>query len=164
MSMSLTHGAIDQQIHPSGEARSALGNSTFTPRNQVSAGKILQIDLTAAKSEQVLPAGTRVSLQLDDGITGISLPGHSGSVVSPYNRENRSRGNIAELILLSPATIVDGKLLEQVRAKLADDRSDCAIRYHDGSQKIVNNKLGLIVAIAPGSHVSQQPQRLSEAA
>ena len=165
--MSLAEGAIERQIHPRGEASSALGESNFAPRGVgPGEGKIIQIDLSPAKNEFLFAKGSHVTVRLErgDGDAAISIHGHPGSMVLTYDRASREPGKSAELVLQSDANVVGGRLVDAARAVFADDRGDSLIRYRDGSEKIVTNKLGMSVLLNAGAVVSQTPQRMPEAA
>ena len=162
--MSPTAGALIEPDHHSGGLVPVLGESNFSNRPQgLGAGKIIQIELTPAKTEMVLAAGARVTVQLDTN-SSISIPGHPESLVMPFDRGTQQAASSVELILSSAARVVDGKLIDPVRASMANERGDSKISYSDGSTKIVTNNLGISVVINSASDVRETPQRMSEAA
>ena len=144
-----------------------LGDSSFSLRNSdgPSGGKIIQVSLSTANAQIELAVGTHVTVSLGSEAGRISLDSHPDSAVFPCDRKTGRCDQAVELVLISNARVNEGLVVEPVRAVFANDRDSSLIRYENGGQAIVSNKLGMTVVIEPGSLITQTPQRLmSEAA
>lgn len=156
--MSLVEGVNEVNPHVSSEPAPALDRSSFLDREPTSSGKILSATLDkSAQLELKIAAGTRVVVELATDAGAISLARHPNNKVLPYDRRRKMCHESAELILSAEATIKEGKLVDPVLAKFADERGDSLIQYNEGSPAIVNNKLGMELEIQSGSPVEVAP-------